>query len=122
MTSPLSDAKGISVSSALPEATPRERKENVLGALPNAGSHLSDAQSHTQAPSQADLVEPVQRVNEVLRQYGVSFEINQEASEVITRIVDQESGEVLRQIPPEEVLAIAERLEEFQGRLIDLEA
>ncbi|MGM0785237.1 MAG: flagellar protein FlaG [Pseudomonadota bacterium] len=122
MTSPLSDAKGISVSSALPEATPRERKENVLGALPNAGSYLSDAQSHAQAPSQADLVEPVQRVNEVLRQYGVSFEINQEASEVITRIVDQESGEVLRQIPPEEVLAIAERLEEFQGRLIDLEA
>lgn len=122
MTSPLSDAKGISVSSALPEATPRERKENVLGALPNAGSHLSDAQSHAQAPSQADLVEPVQRVNEVLRQYGVSFEINQEASEVITRIVDQESGEVLRQIPPEEVLAVAERLEEFQGRLIDLEA
>ncbi|SDJ35143.1 flagellar protein FlaG [Billgrantia gudaonensis] len=122
MTSPLSDAKGISVSSVVPEATPRERKENVLGALPTAGGNLADAQSHAQAPSQADLVEPVQRVNEVLRQYGVSFEINQESSRVITRIVDQESGEVLRQIPPEEVLAISERLEEFQGRLIDLEA
>lgn len=41
---------------------------------------------------------------------------------MVTRIIDRESGEVLRQIPAEEVLEIAERLNELQGRLIDLEA
>jgi len=41
---------------------------------------------------------------------------------VVTRIVDRESGEVIRQIPSEEVLRVAERLGEVQGRLLSLEA
>ncbi|WP_444677457.1 flagellar protein FlaG [Halomonas sp. E19] len=120
MTSPLTDATSTLPSSALHDLTPRQRKESVLASLPTAGSMLSQAESHAQAPSQADLVEPIQRVNEVLRQYGVEFELNDDPSRVVTRIIDRETGDVLRQIPAEEVLAIAERLEELNGRLVDL--
>ncbi|TFH85377.1 flagellar protein FlaG [Billgrantia azerbaijanica] len=122
MTSPLTDATSAPGTTALQEMTPRERKETVLASLPTAGSLLAQAESHALAPGQAELVEPVQRINEVLRQYGVEFELNEVPSRVVTKIIDRESGEVLRQIPAEEVLAIAERLEELRGRLIDLEA
>jgi flagellar protein FlaG len=119
MSSPLTDATNALSTSALHDLTPRQRKESVLASLPTAGTMLAQAESHGLSPSQADLVEPIQRINEVLRQYGVEFELN-DTSRVITRIVDRESGDVLRQIPSEEVLAIAERLEELQGRLISL--
>ncbi|QOR39210.1 flagellar protein FlaG [Billgrantia diversa] len=119
MSSPLTDATNALNTSALHELTPRQRKETVLATLPSAGTALAQAKSHGQSPSSADLVEPIQRINEVLRQYGVEFELN-DTSRVITRIVDRETGDVLRQIPSEEVLAIAERLEELQGRLINL--
>lgn len=119
MSSPLTDATNALSTSALHDLTPRQRKETVLATLPSAGTMLAQATSHGQSPSQADLVEPIQRINEVLRQYGVEFELS-DASRVITRIVDRESGDVLRQIPSEEVLAIAERLEELQGNLISL--
>ncbi|WP_163559775.1 flagellar protein FlaG [Halomonas sp. NO4] len=122
MTSPLTDATSAQAPSPLQTMTPRERKETVIASLPTAGGMLSQAESHAQAPGQAELIEPVQRINEVLRQYGVEFEINEVPSQVVTKIIDRESGEVLRQIPAEEVLAIAERLQELQGRLIDLEA
>lgn len=121
MSSPLTDAASALSNSALHDLTPRQRKETVLASLPTAGSMLAQAESHGLAPSQADLVEPIQRINEVLRQYGVEFELN-DTSRVITRIVDRETGDVLRQIPSEEVLAIAERLDELQGRLINLQA
>ncbi|MCE8019883.1 flagellar protein FlaG [Halomonas sp. MCCC 1A11036] len=119
MSSPLTDATNALSTSALHDLTPRQRKEAVLASLPAAGSVLAQATSHGQAPGQADLVEPIQRINEVLRQYGVEFELN-DPSRIITRIVDRETGDVLRQIPSEEVLAIAERLDEFQGSLISL--
>jgi flagellar protein FlaG len=122
MTSPLTDATSAQAPSPLQEMTPRERKESVIASLPTAGGALAQTESHALAPGQADLVEPVQRINEVLRPYGVQFEINEVPSRVVTKIIDRESGEVLRQIPAEEVLAIAERLQELQGRLINLEA
>lgn len=121
MSSPLTDATNALNTSALHDLTPRQRKESVLASLPSAGSMLAQAESHGMSPSQADLVEPIQRINEVLRQYGVEFELN-DTSRVITRIVDRESGDVLRQIPAEEVLAIAERLDELRGNLISLQA
>lgn len=121
MSSPLTDATNALSTSALHDLTPRQRKESVLASLPSAGSMLAQAESHAMAPSQADLVEPIQRINEVLRQYGVEFELN-DTSRVITRIVDRESGDVLRQIPSEEVLAIADRLDELKGNLISLKA
>lgn len=119
MSSPLTDATNALNTSALHDLTPRQRKETVLATLPTAGTMLDKAASHEQSPTPADLVEPIQRINEVLRQYGVEFELN-DTSRVITRIVDRETGDVLRQIPSEEVLAIAERLEELQGNLISL--
>ena len=121
MSSPLTDATSTLSASALHDLTPRQRKESIVASLPTAGTMRAEAESHSMAPSQADLVEPVQRINEVLRQYGVEFELN-DTSQVITRIVDRETGDLLRQIPSEEVLAIAERLGEMQGNLVSLQA
>ncbi|WP_075881975.1 flagellar protein FlaG [Vreelandella massiliensis] len=122
MSSPLIDATHTLSMSSLHDVTPRQRLESVLDKLPAAGSQLAQAESNTDATTPGALVEPLQRINEVMSQRGLEFDLSDESSRVITRVVDRESGEVIRQIPAEEVLRIAERLNELQGGLIDLSA
>lgn len=57
-----------------------------------------------------------------MRPYGVEFELSETPSRVVTRLVDRDTRELIRQIPTEEVMRIAEHLEALQGGLIDLEA
>ncbi|MCT8469820.1 flagellar protein FlaG [Chromohalobacter canadensis] len=73
------------------------------------------------ALTMSELVQPVDRVNEVMSAYSVQFELSEYEGRIVTRIVDRDSQELIRQIPSEEVLRIAETLEQRQGRLVDWE-
>ncbi|MCG7598640.1 flagellar protein FlaG [Halomonas sp. McH1-25] len=129
MTSPLTDASSASATPSLDQGlTPHQRLESVLSHLPRpAGSLLVEAYGNSDvAPGvrYRELLEPVQRINEVMRSYGVEFQLQEfaQGQRVVTRIVDRDSGELIRQIPSEEVLRIAESLEQMQGKLIHLQA
>lgn len=73
-------------------------------------------------PSGEALVKPVEQINETLRPYAVEFDLQNNGGNVVVRIIDQENGEVIRQIPGEEVLRIADRLDELQGLLFESRA
>ena len=48
----------------------------------------------------------------------IDYQVDHETNEVVIRVVDNESGEVVRQIPGEEFLRFANRIAEFsQGNL-----
>ena len=51
--------------------------------------------------------------------YSVQFE-NNENEELIVKIVDRESGDIIRQLPPEELLELSKRLDELTGNLVDI--
>ncbi|WP_108446312.1 flagellar protein FlaG [Halomonas denitrificans] len=122
MTSPLSELTA-SAQGAPTSLTARQRLESLLGNLPSQGGTVTrGGTGGAQVIGRDALVAPIQRINEVMRPYGVEFELSEATSRLVTRIVDRESGELIRQIPSEEVLRIAERLDELQGRLIRLEA
>ena len=89
----------------------RQRVEKVLAQLPAAGG----------AVQREELVKPIQQINEVLRRYGVEFQLSEDSGRTIIRLIDRENGELIRQIPPEEALNAAQRLEEVKGRLFSLE-
>lgn len=63
----------------------------------------------------------VEEVNVKMRQLslGVSFELTDE-SENIVRVIDQETGDLVRQIPSEEFLKMSDRLDEIFGELNSL--
>ncbi|MDW7745231.1 flagellar protein FlaG [Halomonas sp.] len=123
MTSPLTDATlALLFNRPTQELTPHQRLESVMEQLPPAGGVVSEGGSGDDSLGQASLVEPLQRINEAMRAFGLEFELSEENQRPITRIVDRDSGETIRQIPSEEVLRVAERIEELKGRLIRLEA
>lgn len=109
------------LSSALAHLNPRQRLDNTLAQLATTNTPLNSLATTEQEISAGELVEPIQRINAAMRPHGLEFELSEETSRVITRVVDRESGEIIRQIPAEEVLNIAERLEEMQGQIISIE-
>lgn len=121
MTTPVDNNSVSSLPSQFSYLSARQRVEKVLQQLSDTGdSH--NAVAEARVTSGEELVEPVQRVNSVLRSYGVQFEISEDSGRTIIRLVDRENGELIRQIPPEEALNAAQRLEEVKGRLLRLEA
>ncbi|MGP9664481.1 flagellar protein FlaG [Halomonas sp. AOP22-C1-8] len=125
MTSPLTDTITTLSATPSPRLTPQQRLDSMLAQLPTADSSGSQTDSGTvsgtTAVTKGELIEPIQRINAAMQAHGIEFDVSDESSRIVTRVIDRESGDVIRQIPSEEVLAIAERLEEMQGRLISLE-
>jgi len=51
--------------------------------------------------------------------YSVRFEIYKETDELVINLVDQETGDVVRQIPPEEILGLHKMLKDLKGNLVE---
>lgn len=118
MSSPLLDANAAP-SPALTNQTPRQRLESALQQLPPAGS--AAAQSESAQPAliaREELVKPLQRINEALSNFGLEFKLSEPGNRLVTRVVDRDSGELIRQIPSEEALRIAENLDQLKGMLL----
>lgn len=51
--------------------------------------------------------------------YSVRFENNDEANQLVVKIVDTQTDEVIRQVPAEEVLNLSVRMDELRGNIVD---
>lgn len=97
----------------------RQRLDMALAHLrPESATQVASPSSSL---TMSELAAPIQRVNEVMSAYNIQFDLSEYEGRIVTRIVDRESQELIRQIPSEEVLRIAEALEQRQGRLIEWE-
>lgn len=50
---------------------------------------------------------------------SVQLSFDKDLERIIAKIVDDETGEVIRQYPPSEMLAVLKRLQELRGMLLD---
>lgn len=82
-----------------------------------------EAIERTAAPT-GDVGAVVDRLNHLIGALDsrVSFEVNEKLSRMIIQVVDNESGEVVRQIPGEVMLRLLERMVEMIGLMVDKEA
>jgi len=58
-----------------------------------------------------------QLVSEEMRR--LSFDVHEETDRMVVRVIDLDTNEVIRQIPPEQVLASLVELRRFVGLLLD---
>ena len=54
--------------------------------------------------------------------YSVRFENDERSKELVVKIVDADTQEVIRQVPAEEVLGIKAALADLQGQLVDVKS
>lgn len=68
----------------------------------------------------ADLANAVDKINEkvqrVLRE--IKFSVDDKSDRVVIKVIDQQTKEVIREIPPEQIIQMAQDLDKSQGMLL----
>jgi flagellar protein FlaG len=67
----------------------------------------------------AALVKALNEDMEAIRSVGLQFSVNQKTGKTVVRVVDKDTGELIRQIPPQDMLDLANKLEDMMGILFD---
>lgn len=71
-------------------------------------------------PSLAQVKQAVQNINKTMQalSQNLEFTIDEDSDRTIVKVIDQETKEVIRQMPSKETLEIAKALDKVQGLLI----
>ncbi len=74
----------------------------------------------TASPARERVVEAAQQVEQFFQSVrrNLHFREDEASGRVVVSVVDAETGEVIRQIPPEQVMRMAERLPYLNGMLV----
>lgn len=102
---------------ALSVSTPSESPSVIASEPRNEPSPREPAEGGA-----AQLAASLQQLNAGLQSFGIEFEFSEPGNHLVTRVVDRESGELIRQIPSEEVLRMAQRMESRIGLLLQEKA
>ncbi len=75
-------------------------------------------------PSTQALNETVSRLNEAAQvvKRDLQFRVDDDSGRTVITVLDSETEEVIRQIPPEQVLTLAKNIESLKGMLFSAEA
>lgn len=92
---------------------------------PVATPHQVSGAGARSVAASGDILEVVQDINGLLREVAatkVVFDVDEATGRSIVRVVNKETGEVLRQVPPEELLTLVARMEQLSGLIFNQEA
>ena len=80
--------------------------------------------SQQPAEAELDVVDAVQRVQDYVQTIDrdLQFSIDEDSGRTIIKVIDPETDEVVRQIPPEELLNVLNSLESGSGGLVKAKA
>jgi flagellar protein FlaG len=92
--------------------------------------YIEDTRQNHQATKQKPTVEqqPLVNVHAIIGELNnalkvittrVAFSVDKTTGKTVVKIIDEDSEQVIRQIPPEQMLRIAQRITELLGLLVD---
>lgn len=106
--------------SSVPDVNPATTgyRKNPGQAVQPTGDASSQPESEASNPAKIDAA--LRQINAVISRSAIElrYSVDAETKKIVVRLVDQNSQEVIRQIPPQEVLAIAHGLDRMQGLLV----
>jgi flagellar protein FlaG len=83
-----------------------------------------DQKEHAPAPSSAEMsaiMSDLQRVGATFNR-RLSFSMNEKLGQVVVKVIDTDTDKVIREIPPQELQRVYERIREVIGLLLDEKA
>ena len=82
--------------------------------------HSVRADASLTPPSKEVVSAAVEKLNEAMAasSQSLKFEIDEDTKQIVVKIIDQGTDEVVRQIPTEEALQMAKSIDKMQGLLI----
>jgi len=88
----------------------------------NASANQQASQNATQQKksTQQELQDSLKQLNDVAKMYSskLEFSVDKETNIQVVKVVDQETHQVIRQIPSEDAIRIAKAIDDFKGLLL----
>lgn len=120
---------------------PSARKDNMAALADNRTNAVEQNMPSKGVPPTDDSVRGVEQVNQTapvdgealqqavkeiaasmnLMQKGLAFNIDEDSGKQVVKVIDEQTGDLIRQIPNEEALEIAKKLSEVAGLLMKTE-
>lgn len=102
--------------------TPAVRAAGMPGHVSElpASKAVANAQaSEADKPGAGQLQQSLEDINKVLAGFSISvqFEIDPDYSELIVKVVDQHTGQLIRRMPTEEVVRMSKAMDNLKGLL-----
>jgi flagellar protein FlaG len=98
------------------------RQETAEGSKAAAAdSMLRDTRQSSMSISERQLIEAIENANKALRGADKRFEfsIHEGTKEIMVKVINEETGEIIREIPPEKILDMVAKMWELAGILVD---
>ena len=101
------------------KSEPKERKMDT-----NANDASDIPNSSLSKVNRDDLIKATENVNKAFQPFnqGLHFRVNDETKQLVVQIVNQETNEVIKEIPSKELLELEARLREMVGLFLDEKA
>ena len=98
-------------------AAPANAKADQIAAF--AVRQAANAQPDIDQPSASQLKQSLEDINTALASFSISvqFQVDPDYKDLIVRIVDQDSGKLIRQMPTEDVVRISKAMDNLKGLL-----
>jgi flagellar protein FlaG len=94
---------------------PYVRPVAVSKEAPSADTRRAEA-----AQQEARVKNAAQQLNDFMKHYSIelNFSIDSDSKEIVVKVLNKQTGELIRQIPSEEALKLAKAMDTLQGLII----
>lgn len=99
------------------EAAKVDQSINVITNVSQKGN--SDSQTGNQQATNEQIKKAVEQINKNIGNSSAVFGIHEETNRVTIKIVDKETKEVIKELPPEKTLDMISKVWELAGMLVD---
>lgn len=99
------------------EKKPAVIVEDVAGIKTNEDSKIQTTEKQAASPKSVE--DAVKRANNKISKTHCEFSYNEDVNRVSITVYDDATGEVVREIPPEESLKMLEKMWEITGLMVD---
>ncbi|MEE8141987.1 MAG: flagellar protein FlaG [Planctomycetota bacterium] len=105
---------------SVPSAPEVSQSGSPVDSSPANPTSATVSQEAVQPVDRALLEETTRDLNNLLSAgRGIRFKLNPEGRGFVVQVVDLETDEVIRSIPPEQILSLRDHFEEVRGLLLD---
>ena len=108
-----------------PAPVVRVRQDNRAAAAKGADAPRRAVRGQSAVGQIGDISGVVSAVNDLVHQVSatkITFPLDEATGQTVVRVLDKETGEIIRQLPPEELLILVAKMEQLSGLIFSQEA
>lgn len=82
---------------------------------------IQEKKEYNEEKLEEDVKESVKDINDIIEKVkeDLSFEVHDETDRMMVKVIDRKTKEVIKELPPEEMLDLSARIHKMVGLLID---